>query len=213
MLRTVYLPEIVNGKPSHNGNWDLIMMDATIGIAVFLDDRATFNKAVGIWRGRVPAYVYLTTDGSLPKPPPGSSIDTRAEIIEYWQGQDTFVDGLAQETCRDFGHTGWGLLAATHVAETARIQGLDLYAEMRTRMTKALEFHANYDLGASAPSWLCDGSIHRGLGDILEIGYNHYHNRLGVSLPKTLQLLNSQRPAGTDNHFFAWETVTHANNP
>jgi Alginate lyase/Carbohydrate binding module (family 6) len=214
MLRNVYLPEVVNGHPNNNGNWELIMMDAAIGIAVFLDDRATFDRAVGIWRGRVPAYIYLTTDGSLPKPPPRSRYDTRAEIIEYWQGQNTFVDGIAQETCRDFGHTGWGFDAATHVAETARHQGLDLYAEMQTRMTRALEFHANFDLGAAEPSWLCPGrSIKRGLGPIPEIGFNHYATRMGLSLPKTKQLIETRlRPTGAD-HFIAWETLTHANNP
>jgi hypothetical protein len=213
MLRNVYLPEIINGSPNTNGNWELVMTETIMGIGVFLDDRAVFDKAVSLWRGRVPAYVYLTTDGSMPKPPPNSSINTPAEIIDYWQGQSTFVDGLAQETCRDFGHTGWGLESSVHVAEIAWHQGLDLYAEMRTRMTKALEFHANYDLGATAPSWLCGGTLDRGLGPTLEIGYNHYANRLGIALPKTKQEIETLlRPTGAD-HFLAWETLTHANNP
>jgi Alginate lyase/Carbohydrate binding module (family 6) len=213
MLRNVYLPEIINGSPNTNGNWELIMMDAVIGIAVHLGDRTSYDKAVSIWRGRVPAYIYLTSDGAYPKPPPGSKYDTTSEIISYWYNQTTFVDGLAQETCRDFGHTGWGLEAATHVAETARIQGLDLYAEMQTRMTKALEFHANYDLGASVPSWLCGGSVNDGLGPTLEIAYNHYAYRLGISLPKTKQLIETRlRPTGAD-HFLAWETLTHAYQP
>lgn len=212
MLRNVYLPEIINGRPNTNGNWELVMIETIMGIGVFLDDRTVFDKGVSLWRGRVPAYIYLTSDGSLPKPPPNSSIDTPAEIIDYWQGQDTFVDGLAQETCRDFGHTGWGLESAAHAAEIAWDQGIDLYAEMRTRMTKALEFHANYDLGATAPSWLCDGTLKRGLGDTLEVAYNHYAIRLGIALPKTKQEIETMlRPGGAD-HFFAWETLTHALN-
>jgi hypothetical protein len=213
MLRTVYLPEIAAGSANTNGNWELIMMDAAVGIAVFLDDRAAFDRAVGIWRGRVPAYMYLTTDGALPKSPPGSGLDTRAELVDYWQGQQRFVDGLAQETCRDFGHTGWGFAAAIHVAETARHQGLDLYAEMQTRMTRALEFHANLDLGAAVPSWLCGGRVSKGLGPIGEIGYNHNANRMRLALPRTKQLVETRlRPAGI-SHFLAWETLTHANNP
>jgi hypothetical protein len=213
MLRNVYLPEIINGRPGANGNWELVMTETVMGIGVFLDDRAVFDKGVSLWRGRVPAYIYLTTDGPLPKPPPNSGIDTQAEIIDYWQGQSTFVDGLAQETCRDFGHTGWGFESASHAAEIAWDQGLDLYAEMRTRMTKALEFHANYDLGATAPSWLCGGTLHRGLGPTLEINYNHYAVRLGLALPKTKQEIETMlRPTGAD-HFLAWETLTHANNP
>ncbi len=212
MLRNVYLPELINGSPNTNGNWELIMMDALIGIGVFLNDTTVFNRAVAIWRGRVPAYIYLSSDGPQPKSPPGSNIDTRAELIDYWQGQSTFVDGLAQETCRDFGHTGWGFSAASHVSETAWIQGIDLYAEMRERMTKALEFHANYELGATVPSSLCGGTVHTGLGPTLEVVHNHYRNRVGIVLPKTLQVIKAHRPAGAD-HFIAWETLTHAINP
>ncbi|MET7443104.1 hypothetical protein, partial [Streptomyces sp. NPDC005568] len=34
---------------------------------------------------------------------------TTAKIVNYWQGQSTFVTGLTQETCRDFTHTGHGV--------------------------------------------------------------------------------------------------------
>jgi hypothetical protein len=211
MLRTVYLPVVIKGSGA-NGNWESIMTDAAIGIAVFLDDKASFNQAVALWRGRVPAYIYLKSDGLTPKSPP-THPKSGASLVGYWFGQTTYVDGLAQETCRDFGHTGWGLEGAVHVAETARIQGLDLYGEMQERMTKALEFHADIDLGAPVPSWLCGGTVNKGLGPVLEIAYNHYHNRMGVSLPKTQQLIQKQRPMGDDGHFVAWETLTHADNP
>ena len=79
------------------------MTDAAIGIAVFLDDHAAFDKAISIWRGRLPGYVYESTDGAWPKAPSTCpSKDTREEIVDYWQGQSTFMDGLAQETCWDF---------------------------------------------------------------------------------------------------------------
>ncbi|WP_020579271.1 alginate lyase family protein [Actinopolymorpha alba] len=214
MLRTVHLPQVlVDRRPSFNGNWELIMMDAAVGISVFLDDRASFNEAVRVWRGRVPAYFYLEPDGPLPQPPPGGGKDTAEKLIAYWHGQETFVDGLAQETCRTFGYVGWGIDAASHVAETALIQGIDLYAEMRERLTKAMEFHATYDLGESVPDWLCGGTLQRGLGPTLEIAYNHYNNRLGISLPKTKELLETRlRPTGP-SHFLGWETLTHAENP
>jgi hypothetical protein len=214
MLRTVYLPGITgaNARPSYNGNWELIMTDAAIGIAVFLDDRTAFDEAVATWRGRVPAYIYLKTDGPLPIPPPGGGKEDPAALIKYWQNQTTFVDGLAQETCRDFGHTAWGFNAAAHVAETARIQGLDLYAEVRERLVKAYEFHAKYDLGVPAEDWLCNGTLKKGLGPNLEIAYNHYHNRMHVPMPRTGRLIQKQRPYGT-SHFFGWETLTHASAP
>ena len=43
MLRNVYLPEVINGSNS-NGNWELSMMEAAIGISVFLEDRATYDR-------------------------------------------------------------------------------------------------------------------------------------------------------------------------
>ena len=39
--------------------------------------------------------------------------------------------------------------------------------------------------------------------------YNHYHNRLGHSLPKTAAVLLTNRPTGV-NHHMVWETLTHA---
>ncbi|GAA4847180.1 alginate lyase family protein [Kitasatospora terrestris] len=212
MLRNVYLPEVVNGSNS-NGNWELSMTEATIGIAVFLDDRTVYDKAVARFRNRVPAYVYLASDGALPKTVPGSGLDTRAEIVGYWQGQSTFVDGLTQETCRDFTHTGYGLAAISHVAETSRIQGQDLYPEVADRLRHALGFQSKYQLGEAVPSWLCGGSLKLGLGPVTEVGFNALHNRLGYGMTNTQTLTEQRRPAGTDNLFTAWETLTHASNP
>ena len=50
-------------------------------------------------------------------------------------------------------------------------------------------------------------------GPVLEVAYNEYHNRLGMSLPNTAALLTKTRPENTDWHFIAWETLTFANNP
>jgi hypothetical protein len=213
MLRDVYLPEIQNGRAGTNGNWELSMMEASLGIAVFLEDRAAYDKAVGIFRTRVPAYIYLTTDGSLPKTPPGSGIDTRAEIISYWHDQSTFVDGLAQETCRDFAHTGYGLAAAAHFAETARHQGQDIWGEIRERMRHAWGLHTKYQNGEPVPSWLCGGSYSRELGPTSEVSFNALNTRLGIAMANTQRYTESRRPQGTDNLFVAWETLTHAANP
>jgi hypothetical protein len=215
MLRDVHLPQVlIDRRPNHNGNWELIMMDAAVGISVFLDDGDAFDAAIDIWRRRVPAYFYLESDGPLPQPPPDGTKDTPEELIAYWHGQTTFVDGLSQETCRNFGYVGWGIDATSHVAETARLQGLDLYGEVGERVTKALEFHAKYDLGEEPPDWLCGGTKQRTLGPTLEVAFNHYHNRVGADLKRTERLLLTSgiRPTGA-NYFLAWETLTHADNP
>ncbi|MCX4532523.1 alginate lyase family protein [Streptomyces sp. NBC_00841] len=212
MLRNVYLPKVINGSNS-NGNWELSMTEAAIGIAVFLEDRTAYDKAVSTFRGRVPAYIYLVSDGALPKTAPGSGLDTRDEIITYWQGQSTFMDGLSQETCRDLTHAGYGLSAISHIAETGRIQGQDLYPEIADRLCHALGLHAKYLLGAAVPSSLCGGSLTDSLGPITEVGFNALHNRMGIAMTNTQTLTEQQRPAGSNNLFVAWETLTHANNP
>ena len=208
MLRTVYVPQVFVNKATSNGNWELSMMEAAIGISVFLEDRASYDKAMATFRARVPAYIYLASDGAYPKGPAGTSIDTKAEIVSYWQGQSTFVDGLTQETCRDFTHS-----AISHVAETARLQGLDLYPEVKDRLRHALGLHAKYQLGAAVPASLCGGAVNLGLGPITEVGFNALHTRLGVAMTNTQALTEAQRPAGTNNLFVAWETLTNADNP
>ncbi|MGK3938627.1 alginate lyase family protein [Streptomyces caeruleatus] len=213
MLRDVYLPEVINGSNS-NGNWELSMMEAAVGISVFLEDGTSYDKAMAKFRTRTAAYVYLDSDGDLPKTVPSQNLNTRDKIVGYWQGQSTFVTGLTQETCRDFTHTGYGISAISHVAETSRIQGQDLYGtDVGERLRQSLGFQARYELGTAVPSWLCGGSLKLGLGPVTEVGYNALHNRLGMAMTNTQALTERNRPAGSNNLFVAWETLTHGDNP
>nr|WP_262347005.1 alginate lyase family protein [Streptomyces sp. QL37] len=213
MLRDVYLPQVINGSNS-NGNWELSMMEAAVGISVFLDDKASYDKAMAKFRTRTAAYVYLASDGAVPRTVPSQNLDSTAKIVKYWQGQSTFVTGLTQETCRDFTHTGYGISAIAHVAETSRIQGQDLYGtDVGERLRQALGFQSKYELGEPAPAWLCGGSLHPGLGPVTEVGYNALHNRLGTAMTNTQRLTERNRPAGSNNLFVAWETLTHGDNP
>lgn len=210
MLRKAYLPYIEEGRPGYNGNWELSMIEAMTAIGVFLDDEPVFQKGLSMWRKRVPAYFYLTQDGELPVPPPLGNKEAKADLIKYWHGQTKFVDGLAQETCRDFGHTFYGLAAMVNAAETARQQGIDLYGEEAQRITTAMEFHAALVLGQPVPPWLGRGRLNISVGSTWEIAYNHYHNRLGMELPQTEKvILTRARPTGADHHI-DWETLTHA---
>ncbi|MET7730763.1 alginate lyase family protein [Streptomyces sp. NPDC005402] len=213
MLRNVYLPEVINGSNS-NGNWELSMMEAAVGISVFLEDKVSYDKAMAKFRTRTAAYVYLASDGDLPRTVPSQNLNTRDKIVGYWQGQSTFVTGLTQETCRDFTHTGYGVSAISHVAETSRIQGQDLYGtDVGERLRQALGFQSKYELGTAVPSWLCGGSLKLGLGPVTEVGYNALHNRLGMGMTNTQTLTERNRPAGSNNLFVAWETLTHGDNP
>ena len=213
MLRNVYVPEIINGSNS-NGNWELTMIEALQGIGVFLEDRAIYDKAISLFSYRAPAYVYLASDGALPKTVPSQNLNTRDKIVSYWQGQGTFVTGLTQETCRDFVHTGYGISAISHVLETGRIQGIDMYPQYGERLRQALGFQSRWERNLEpVPSWLCGGTVKRGLGPITEVGYNALHTRLGIAMANTQALTESKRPAGSNNLFVAWETLTHAENP
>ncbi len=213
MLRNVYLPEIINGSNS-NGNWELSMTEAIQGIGVFLEDRAVYDKAISLFRVRTPAFIYLESDGALPKTKPSQNLNTREKIVAYWQGQGTFVTGLTQETCRDFVHTGYGISAISHVLETSWIQGIDLYPEFGERLRHALGFQSRWERNLEpVPSWLCKGVLKRGLGPITEVGYNALHTRLGIAMANTQVITESRRPAGTNDLFVAWETLTHAENP
>ncbi|MER5195483.1 alginate lyase family protein [Streptomyces sp. NPDC002755] len=213
MLRDVYLPEVINGSNS-NGNWELSMTEAAIGISVFLEDRTSYDKAMAKFRTRTAAYVYLASDGDLPKTVPSQNLNTRDKVVAYWQGQGTFVTGLTQETCRDLTHTGYGISAISHVAETSRIQGQDLYGtDLGERLRQALGFQAKYELGTAVPGWLCGGSLNQALGPVTEVGYNALHNRLGIAMSNTQTLTLRNRPAGSNNLFVAWETLTHGDNP
>ena len=100
MFRDVFLPEVIEGATWTNGNWELIMMEAATGIAVFLDDRVTWDRAVERFRGRVRAYVYLAADGPLPVAPPGETDAPGDRLISYWQGQRTLLLRLGDGDAR-----------------------------------------------------------------------------------------------------------------
>lgn len=71
MLSEAFVPLIRNGTGTNgtNGNWELSMIEALMAIGVFNEDTASFNQGVRLWRQRVPAYFYQSTDGELPLAP------------------------------------------------------------------------------------------------------------------------------------------------
>ncbi|KAF5132976.1 hypothetical protein E5D57_003598 [Metarhizium anisopliae] len=185
-------------------------MEAAMMISVFVVDSTSYDKAMTKFLARVPAYIYMLSDGDLPVPPANTSIVTKANVIKYWYNQTIFVDGLSQETCRDLEHTGYGVASISHVAETSRIQGRDLLLEdTGVRLRAAMEFHAQYALGATAPSWLCGGKLTGKFRNVTEVGYSELVLRLGDSMPQTKSYTLKQRPGGENGLFVLWETLTH----
>jgi len=220
MLKEVYLPNLKNGD-DRTGNWDLVMLESAIGISVFLDDKETYDSAMSKYKGRVPAYVYLKSDGKTPKAAPGSPQARKhgsSSITSFWFNQKDYdSDGIAQETCRDFVHTGYGLASISHVAETSLIQGENLYeTEIGDRLKAGVEFHSKFQLGADKPSWLCPGDgLTLNLEAVTEPAYNAFSTQGGASMPNTKKLIEKFRDQNSRGNalFVAWETLTHAANP
>jgi len=206
-----YLPYIKDGRPTGSGgNWELSMAEGVMNIGVFTNNRKIWERGVKLWKRRTPAYIYLKSDGPVPVAPPmGGKKLSKEQIIKYWFGQKILQNGHTQETCRDFGHTDYGIGAIVNAAETARIQNLNLYKVARKRITAALELHSKYYLGASVPKTLCNGKlIIPPTRHTYEIAYNHYAKRLGMKLPRTRALLAKSRPSYVNFHM-AFETLTH----
>jgi len=150
--------------------------------------------------------------------PPRVGAMSSSGLAGYWYNPKKYLDGMTQESCRDlpnsgtqgFGHAQYGMAGIINAAETARVQGVNLFAEQEQRLTAMLEFHAKYLNGAST-SALCNTQIAGVSADPMwEIGYNAEANVLGASLPQTLQLVQKIRPTDATHHM-AWETLTHAN--
>ncbi len=68
------------------------MADGLINIGVFTDNRSVFNSGVAMWRARVPAYIYLSTDNNgngQPIAPPGGLYSNPAALTCFWLGLGT----------------------------------------------------------------------------------------------------------------------------
>ena len=228
MLRAMVLPMVDEGA-STNGNIGLVMTEAMAAIAVFTDDRPTFESAIARWRGQAAAYLYVASDGPTPRRPPAqrylahtspvcdpSCNDT--EMVAYWHGQAVYgYDGLCQETCRDLGHVQLGFATLVNTAETAFHQGIDLYAEEQSRLISAAELHASLlrqeppPHHQPVPPWLCQGKLRLDAnGSTWDMLRHHYTGRRGVPLPKVSALLHAR---GERRDFcwdhMCWETFTH----
>ena len=211
MFERAFYPQL-NTASSWNGNVDLTQIDAMMSIAVFNEDEAEFNQGLNRLRVRNPAYFYLTSDGSRPKPIAGDGGNPQ----KFWSNPSKWIDGLNQETCRDGGHhSQFGLGSALHAAEVAWHQGVDVYTENEQRYTLAMELMATQLLTNSMQGACSNDTPSPDRYDTWEVGYNHYHNRAGLALPNTQKLIAEQirpkAPRAVCN--LVYETLTHADLP
>ncbi len=235
MLKKAFLPHVINGWTGGGANWLLSMADATMDIGIFTDDFATFDNGVADWRAQVPAAIYMAGDqntlpqlAGMPISPPGTMYErssmTATSFSNYWYNPTRYISGLEGETLRDPNHMAMGMGAMIDGAETARLQGVDLYGAEKNRIVTAMELNTGYVYAAvkggqnPPPNWVGTQPMGTGNGAwkiTWEIGYNEYANRLGVSMPNTLKLLTELvRPsAWRTTYFMCYETLTSYGTP
>src|SRR5713226_4114699 len=133
-----------------------------------------------------------------------------------------FVQSSGQnaETCRDMGHALFELAAMIDAAETVHIQGGNVYETQKALLSATLEFHSGLLEGKSEPVSGCSSVTLTPDRPTFVIGYNEFHNRLGMSLPNTAAWLpnvfgNKVTSPGAapgtpvDHHIVVYETMTH----
>lgn len=186
--------------PQFNGNWDAIMMNSMMAIAVHLDDRAMFEKVVRHY------LIGVRPNGGLPN---------------Y-----IYPSGQCQETSRDQLHVQWGLGAFVGICEIARKQGVDLYGALDNRLLKGLEYSAKYGLGEDVPYEGNKKLGAKGRGTFLalwEAPYQHYVYRKGLEMPHVKRVIEAEsvktpwnrkdtqgpyRPEGSSPVAIGWGTLT-----
>lgn len=196
MLRRLWRPMIEDFYPSANGNWDASIMQTMIAMAVFLDDRAMFERVVQYYReGK--------GNGAI--------------------GNYLSAIGQCQESGRDQNHTQMGLEFLANTCETAWNQGVDLYGELDNRLLLGFEYTAKYNLGYEVPyrrfisidgryDYKSISEVGRGrLRPMYEKVLNHYRNRKGLDTPYTEQAVLSGRPESADRESsLPWGTLMFA---
>ena len=121
MMKTVIQPQLINGSTS-NGNWEISMIEGLIGIGVYNDDRRDLQHRRHLLEA-ADSGVFL-----LPHRRRRDQFRSARHRKLVWADRlRPFGRRISQETCRDFGHAQYGISGALDAAETAGIQGINLY--------------------------------------------------------------------------------------
>jgi len=198
LLRNVFYPIIQDFYPTANGNWDAAMIQTMLAMGVFLDDRAMFDRAVGYYRNGA-------GNGAI-----------RNYINDF---------GECQESGRDQAHTQMGLGYLGCAAEIAWKQGVDLYGAYDNRLALGFEYTAKYNLGHEVPyrpyrsykgtynyQTISDKARGR-FSSIYQRVYHHYHDRRGLEMPFTRQVVTKIRPERWQTAYASWGSLMYAELP
>jgi hypothetical protein len=214
LLRDLFYPTIRDFFPEANGNWDAAMIQTMLAMGVYLDDPEIFNRA---------ANYYLT--GTARR---GLTVREGNDAIRNSNGAIfNYVNnfGECQESGRDQAHTQMGLGYLGCACEIAWKQGVDLYSAFDNRLALGFEYTAKYNLGHDVPyepyrsaagknyyPALSPKSRGR-FSPIYEKVYHHYHDRKGLEMPYTKQVIDRIRPEGLSLVHASWGTLMFANLP
>ncbi len=198
LLREVFYDTIKDFYPTANGNWDAAMIQTMLAMGVFLNDRPMFQRAVDYYTGG----------------------EGNGAIGKYFN-----EFGECQESGRDQGHTQMGLGYLGCAAEIAWKQGVNLYGTLDNRLALGFEYTARYNLGHEVPYKayrshkaryhypnISDKSRGR-FSSIYERVYHHYHDRMGMEMPFTSQVIEKIRPERWQSSHASWGTLMHAGQP
>jgi hypothetical protein len=182
MFRQAFAQDIHDFSDSNvpNGNWETSCIHGMMAIAIFLDDRELFNRAVNY-------YLFGQGNGAV-----------NHYVIDS--------AGQSQESGRDQGHTLDGINHLAESAQDAWHQGIDLYGADNNRLLAAYEYLGGYLLGATPAfvpnrdAWndplnsyytLSNGSTPVAQSSDWDLVYNHYVALQGLSAPNTTGVVTS----------------------
>lgn len=197
-VREILYKPIEGFYPTANGNWDAAMIQTMLAMGVFLDDEKIFDRAVTYFRKG-----------------PGNGA-----ISQYFNDF-----GECQESGRDQVHTQMGLGYLGCACEIAWKQGIDLYEAENNRLALGYEYFAKYNLGNDVPyqpyrsvegRYNYPAIATRGRGQfrvIFERVYHHYHDRAGLEMPYTRQIITRIRPEAWNIQHVSWNTLLCAELP
>lgn len=182
MFRNIWYPKIKNIEISGgaNGTWDSANTKTVMAFGIFLDDEAIFNSGYD--------YFYKGAgDGT---------------ILHYF-----LPTGQTQESGRNQGYAQLGLANFEEICEIGYNQGKsDMWKANGNILMTAFEYLAKYNLGNTVPfsvfpevygKWAYPtlSDVDRGnFKPIYRMAYNEFHNRLGMDMPFTKQVIQEKLP-------------------
>ena len=203
MLLTKFYPLSDDFLVNHNGacitnywaNWDLCNMAFILSLGVLCDRRDLYNRAIDYYKN-------------------GAGNGSITHAVWYLHSSTL---GQWQESGRDQGHCTLGIGLMGAFCETAWNQGDDMYGYDNNRFMKGAEYVAKYNIGDSVPyvtyNWgtgqncaassqtVISSNSRGNIRPVWEMVYNHYANRMGLSVPAMSAYATIHRPEGGGGNY------------